>query len=763
MFMESQKRPDFCERVLEQGAIMLEKAAIEIFYAYASEDEELCKELEKHIRPLIREGLVKAWNHRNITAGTEWVTEIDRHLNTAQIILLLISSDFVASDYCSSDEVERALERHREGTACVIPILLRPVSWKDMPFAKLQVLPKNGKPIRSWESIDDGFVQVVEGIKEAIKEIQSKLVSSPAVPETQPHLEKALSIHGATYPLRKIFCNDYVFSIPLFQRSYAWTTDQAEALLDDLLAFLNESGSEAINEYFLGSIVLIKKESPYARIIDGQQRLTTLTILLAVLRELIPAHAEELTVFLYQKGNQIVGEPNTYRLNLRTRDAEFFQCYIQSEGGIAQLAELDPATLLESQKKMRENALLFLRRLKLLSEEQRFRLANSIVTRCFMVVVSTPSFESAYRIFAVLNDRGLNLTPGDILKAEILGKIPAEKHEDYTGKWEEIEEQLGSEHFQALFADICLIYRKAKLRESVLAEFRKHVQPRLCSSEQFIDEVLSPYADTFYTVKNAAYEVNNQVPIISNLNNHNNQAHWQTDINNLLRWLNLVEHSDWVPAAMFYLVRNQPHGSHLDLLHFLRNLERLTAGLMILRENAHRRIDRFCQILKAIDSGQDLYEANSPLQLTTAECNNILATLDGDVSTLPGALLLYILLRLNAIFSGAQAPTKGIPVTVEQVLPTSSGTSSWLQSFGRSKSRAKYANKLGNMVLLLRKKDPKLSKLDFSEKKRKYLDSGGTLPLAITEQVVKQTEWTPRVIEQRQRMLLEKLQDFWRL
>jgi hypothetical protein len=297
----------------------------------------------------------------------------------------------------------------------------------------------------------------------------------------------------------------------------------------------------------------------------------------------------------------------------------------------------------------------------------------------------------------------------------------------------------------------------------VLTEFRKQVRPILRSSEQFIDEILSPYADAFYIIKNADYEGNNQVQIISNPNNQNNQAHWLTDINNRLRWLNLVEHADWMPAARFYLVQRRPHESDFALLRFLTDLERLTAGLMILRENAHRRIDRFCQVLKAIDSEQDLYAPKSPLQLTPAECHTILETLDGDVSALTGTSLRYVLLLLNALFSGAQAPFKGISVTVEQVLPSSSSNGSWL-NFHRNRNRTKYANKLGNMVLLLRKKDPRLSKLDFPEKKSKYLHSErGNLPLSLTEQVLKETEWTPKVIEQRQKMLLEKLQDFWRL
>ncbi|MEG4005798.1 DUF262 domain-containing protein [Microcoleus sp. Pol11C1] len=162
-----------------------------------------------------------------------------------------------------------------------------------------------------------------------------------------------VSIKGEEHPIKKIFSDDFVFTIPLYQRPYAWTKEEAGELLEDLLTFLGE-GNETIDElnpYFLGSIVLIKSEQPAAEIVDGQQRLTTLTILLAALRASLPKeHANDLTTFLYQKGSLIAGTPNRYRLTLRERDADFFKAYIQNEGGINKLKELNSAELMDSQK-----------------------------------------------------------------------------------------------------------------------------------------------------------------------------------------------------------------------------------------------------------------------------------------------------------------------------------------------------------------------------------------------------------------------------
>src|SRR5947207_10416231 len=127
-----------------------------------------------------------------------------------------------------------------------------------------------------------------------------------------------VNIHGAEYAIQRIFSDDFFFTIPFYQRPYAWMTEQAEELFDDLATFAGQGREqlEDLNPYFLGSIVLIKAEdSPDAFIVDGQQRLTTLTILLSALRAVVPSkYAEELTPFLYQKGNLITGTPNRYRL-----------------------------------------------------------------------------------------------------------------------------------------------------------------------------------------------------------------------------------------------------------------------------------------------------------------------------------------------------------------------------------------------------------------------------------------------------------------
>ncbi len=139
--------------------------AIEIFCCYSRKDQDLLENLTAHLAPLRKQGLIKVWNDTDISPGTNYEDEINAHLDSADIILLLVSPDFMNSDYCYSKEMERAMQRHNNAEARVIPIILRPVHFQDAPFGKIQALPTDAKPVRKWADIDDAFYDVAAGIK----------------------------------------------------------------------------------------------------------------------------------------------------------------------------------------------------------------------------------------------------------------------------------------------------------------------------------------------------------------------------------------------------------------------------------------------------------------------------------------------------------------------------------------------------------------------------------------------------------------------
>ena len=148
--------------------------AVRLFYSYAREDENLRNQMEPHLKLMQRQGLIETWHDRRIDAGEEWENKIDENLERADIILLLVSADFIASDYCFEKEMTRALERHAKGEARVIPVILRDVNWKNAPFAKLEALPKDGEAVSKWPDRDTAWRNVSEGVERVVERLRKK-------------------------------------------------------------------------------------------------------------------------------------------------------------------------------------------------------------------------------------------------------------------------------------------------------------------------------------------------------------------------------------------------------------------------------------------------------------------------------------------------------------------------------------------------------------------------------------------------------------
>jgi replicative DNA helicase len=150
----------------------LSKEKVSVFFTYSHKDEEHKEALQAHLSGLQRSGKIKTWNDRKINPGDSWENEIDQNLNEAEIIIALISSDFINSNYCYGIELKRALEKNHDKSAILLPIFVRPCVWKDAPFAKIQGLPKDANPVTSWRNIDEAWMDVAEGIKGAVERFQ---------------------------------------------------------------------------------------------------------------------------------------------------------------------------------------------------------------------------------------------------------------------------------------------------------------------------------------------------------------------------------------------------------------------------------------------------------------------------------------------------------------------------------------------------------------------------------------------------------------
>ncbi|HPS91502.1 MAG TPA: DUF262 domain-containing HNH endonuclease family protein [Methanothrix sp.] len=570
-----------------------------------------------------------------------------------------------------------------------------------------------------------------------------------------------VSIHGAEKNVFKIFNDEYAFTIPLYQRPYSWTTEHAGDLLDDFLGFIRNEGNVEIKDmkpYFLGSIVLIKGESPDSKIVDGQQRLVTLTILLSALRHTIQGdYAKGITKYIYEEGDKLIGTPDHFRITLRERDAPFFQKYIQETNGIKKLIESDleefygeKNSISDTMQNIYDNARLYVSHLEALSEIERINLASFLLTKCYLVVVTTPDFDSAYNIFSILNNRGLELTFTDILKADLIGKISPRDQEKYAQWWDNTEEMLGRDLFQELFSHIRTINRKIKQQDTVLKEFKKFVLNNV-DSKEFIDNVVAPYSNAFFIIKNSKYMLGDGS---------------FEDLNSLLKWLNRIDNSDWVPPAMTYFSKNWKNPD--KLAHFFGDLERLAVCLLILHANINKRMERYSPLLSAIEKDEDLFNPASPLQLTMQERRECLHILNGDIYSnkkVHKDLARYVLLRLDTILSEGSAVYDYPIVTVEHVLPQNPAPGSiWEEWFSSQKEHKKYVNRLGNLVLLSRKKNSGASNYDFEKKKSSYFATRkGISPFVLTTKILENNEWTPEVIESRQDELIGILKKTWRL
>lgn len=158
-----------------------ESKPVTLFYSYSHRDEDLRNALDDHLAVLRWNGLVAEWHDRQIGAGEEWADAIDRNLTSADIVLLLVSASFIASKYCWGEEMTKALARHERGEARVIPVILRPCRWQSTPFAKLQAVPKDGKPVTSWTDRDEAFDNVVAAIERVVEELNDQVVAEPPV------------------------------------------------------------------------------------------------------------------------------------------------------------------------------------------------------------------------------------------------------------------------------------------------------------------------------------------------------------------------------------------------------------------------------------------------------------------------------------------------------------------------------------------------------------------------------------------------------
>jgi uncharacterized protein YegL len=239
------------------------KKRVDIFFCYARKDQEILKDLKMYLMPLQRLDFIDVWHDADISPGTAWEEEIRKHLDTADIILLLISPHFMASEYCYSMEMMRAMERHAREEAHVIPVILRPIYWQGAPFGKLQALPKDALPVTSWRDQSDALF----GVAEEIRRIVEELLLSWERADAQARMEEQIRKAKATSATHGVDAQNKVASLPGGEMSarplhFIWIVDCSFSMKGDKIHSVNTAIREALPE-----IRKVAALNPHARIL----------------------------------------------------------------------------------------------------------------------------------------------------------------------------------------------------------------------------------------------------------------------------------------------------------------------------------------------------------------------------------------------------------------------------------------------------------------------------------------------------------------
>lgn len=554
--------------------------------------------------------------------------------------------------------------------------------------------------------------------------------------------------------IAELLSGPYLLNIPTYQRPYSWGREQVEQLYDDLLEASGLGTEEDADAgYFLGTILLmdtpgnkttrLSPKMPVREfdVVDGQQRLVTLLTLIAVLRDLDtdprrPLVRRSREMFIAQVGSRFFRSERP-RLQLGGTDGALF------EQEIVMLGSTDkPTTLLRPSAS--EQTLIAARDLlrTLASDmpaEARKTLFDYIADRCQVVVIVSHDIDRAHRAFVVLNERGKRLQKNDILKADVLSRLPAAKVVEAAEAWDRVSAELG-DNFEQFFAHLRAAY--GYNRPQVVSGVRAVIR-EVGGAEIFFDKVFLPLATAYSHIRG-------------------DTGNLPESLRRRLLYLNRLPDGDWAPAAMLALMEAERNPSGGKFL--LEEIDRQAHLLRLLCTGTGKRLRRFSDIISVIRSG-DVNQRNHPaFQITRDEMRNISFHLK-DMHKRNAKACKLLLLRLNDEMSGKPSDIDPDDYTIEHILPQRpAATSVWREWFPTAEERSDCVESLGNLVLITQSQNDKAKNASWAEKKAIYAAATPKAPLlAITRDVLEVSEWRRADIEAREQRLIELIEGIWRV
>ena len=552
---------------------------------------------------------------------------------------------------------------------------------------------------------------------------------------------------------------DMWFNIPGYQRPYVWGYDEIHDLLDDI-TFAAQSKPD--NEYFLGSFVYqIKQPDPSQDqlfeendLLDGQQRMTTLLLLMAVMRDIADDDQLRATCqeCIYQKANKFKNIPERIRLQFEIREdvKGFLEKHVIAAGGTNQVSELKD---LRDQSRCKNLTIQNMASAIIVQREffeadcpigipEFFRF---LLNKVLMIYVATEDLEDAFRLFTILNDRGIPLRNSDILKSQNLGALESNVDKTrYARMWEEAEGELGDEYDRFL-GHVRTILVKDKARTNLLQEY----EDKIYHPGKTKPVLLTKGKDTFALIERYLKHYREL------LGGQNFDATGNWKFYNLSKVMAIgLPATDWVPPLLRYYDRFNTE----RLTDFLCLLDRKASADWLVGLTPTGRISSMNNIIQLVDVANTVGDVFSS-KAFEFETEAFVRAIDGPIYRCRFAK--YIVLKMDYYYQNHAQRMNFETISVEHILPQNpKDTSQWVEDFSLEE-REQWTDRLGNLVIITRRKNSSQGCLDFKEKAEKYFKKNiDTCPNSLRV-LHAYNNWTPQEVSENHNVLIKKIkQDY---
>lgn len=531
----------------------------------------------------------------------------------------------------------------------------------------------------------------------------------------------------------KVLTEQICYEIPPYQRPYSWERENVDQLLQDIW----EACENAESEYFIGSLITIEKklDSLY-EVVDGQQRLTTLNLVLARLRDRIQDEAAR--AYLGNRilpKNVLTGEAEKPRLTLRAKDQAFFRRHVL-DGITVPQNQMDG--LEEPQRHLLENMAVADAFLAGKDETTLKRFANYLLSSVYVVFVNTNSFRSAYRLFNVLNARGLPLSNADLIKNALYDKLgnQSSRSQELEDRWIELEETVGIGNLDTFFGHHRTAITATKAREDLFREFEPIIKAEAKDPFAFV-ETLAVSARNYERIRELDFK--------------------ETQSFRSIRALHRVGYDEWIPPLLAYL--NNPVAA-MSEAEFLQLLEKITMQNWVRRLGRTKRLTVYFQLISAIKNKEN---AEAVRGVFRANANNaeLRTLLDSDIYGLPYAHALLLRLEEASQDESVTKTYNGV-ISIEHILPQALKDPYWTERFNMAQQSI-WLHRLGNLTLLSGSKNSQAQYDAFPDKKKIYEQRNKKVSFDMTKAVCETEDWTETVIRQRQERMVEQAWNIWKI